>query len=116
MKILSAILLLFVLDSPAPITLTPDESKAVTDVMITRDQLAKKLEAATTAALNSPLKCEDAISALSNFQTLTALKIAADSNAMSLLNAHRLAHNCADCLYDGKFLTLVKPEKKPEKP
>lgn len=95
------------------LTLTDPEYKAVEEAVSTREVCRKRFERASDTALNSPLKCDQAVPALSELQTSFAFKIASEARYDSVLSAHRLAHSCADCDFAPDFKSLVRKSKTP---
>lgn len=96
------------------LTLSDIEIKAAEEAASAREAYRKRFEQASTAALNSGLKCDQAIPALSELQTSFAFKVASEARYEAALSTQRLAHGCADCEYALDLKTLVR--KKPATP
>lgn len=96
-----------------PLVLSADEQKAITEVVRFQQNWQQNFSQAELAALNAPLKAQEAVEALGNFQKAYAMREAANARLDSLLNSHRLAHNCADCEYAPDWKSLVRKEAKP---
>lgn len=95
------------------LVLSDPEYKAVEEAVTAREAYRRRFETASNAALNSPLKCEQAVPALSELQTSFAFKIASEARYDSVLSAQRLAHSCVDCEHSPDFKSLVRKAKTP---
>lgn len=111
--ILSALLLVGVIDKPASILpLSVDEQATIRTAIDAQQNAQRQGQAAEQAALNVPLKCEAALSAVGELQKAFAIKMYADVRVESVLNAQRLAHSCADCEFSTDYKSLVRKEMK----
>jgi hypothetical protein len=112
---LSLIILVLALSAKAekPFALTSDEQKAVIEAVQFQRNWQKNFEQSELAALNAPLKAQEAVEALGNFQKAFAMREVANARMDSLLSSHRLAHGCADCEYAPDWKSLIRKEVKP---
>lgn len=111
--IFSALLLIGTIDKPSPVSpLSPDEQAIIRAAIDTQQNWQRQIQAAEQAALNAPLKCETALSAVGELQKAFAMKMYADARIESILNAQRLARSCADCEFSPDYKSLVRKEAK----
>lgn len=95
----------------APVPLTPDETKEVTEALIVHQQAAQLTKQRENEALNGSL--DKAAELLGNWQSAFFKTELTKREVERVLNKHRTTHTCPDCFYTEDYKALAKRQTQP---